>query len=244
MIKQLSIAAALAIFAGVATAQPTGPGIPGYVVSYDGSIVRSGQGGCVHSGFWTPADAVEPCDRVARAEAPAAVFLEVEVEEEVVAITAPVAEPAPAPRSVIEKLTIGTELLFAFNKAELTDAGKAKLDKLAVLIKDADVDAIVTIGYADRIASEGYNQKLSEQRAQAVKDYLVQNGAKANVITAEGKGESDPVTGDACWRMGPERGSNRKLVACLQPDRRVDIEVLGSRQVAVEEAPAAAGAGQ
>jgi hypothetical protein len=61
------------------------------------------------------------------------------------------------------------------------------------------------------------------------------------VITAEGKGESQPVTGDDCKKLGAERGSNQKLVACLQPDRRVEIEVLGSRQVA-GGAPAA-GAG-
>jgi hypothetical protein len=42
--------------------------------------------------------------------------------------------------------------------------------------------------------------------------------------------------------MGAERGSNQKLIACLQPDRRVEIEVLGSRQVAGGAAPAATGA--
>ena len=40
------------------------------------------------------------------------------------------------------------------------------------------------------------------------------------------------MTGDACKKLGAERGNNKKLVACLQPDRRVEIEVLGSRQVA------------
>jgi OOP family OmpA-OmpF porin len=61
------------------------------------------------------------------------------------------------------------------------------------------------VGHADRIASEDYNQKLSEARAQAVKDYLAQQGAKSNVITAQGKGESQPVTGDACKKLGAER---------------------------------------
>ena len=94
------------------------------------------------------------------------------------------------------------------------------------------MDEIVAVGHADRIASDDYNQKLSEARAQAVKDYLTQQGAKSNVITAEGKGESQPVTGEDCKKLGAERASNKKLVACLQPDRRVEIEVLGSRQVA------------
>ena len=104
------------------------------------------------------------------------------------------------------------------------------------------MDEIIAVGHADRIASEDYNQKLSEARAQAVKDYLAQQGARGNTITAEGKGESQPVTGDACKKLGAERGNNKKLVECLQPDRRVEIEVLGSREVAAGSAPAAAGA--
>jgi OOP family OmpA-OmpF porin len=123
-------------------------------------------------------------------------------------------------------------VLFDFGKAELKDSGKQRLDQLAGEIKGADVDEIVAVGHADRIASEDYNQKLSEARAQAVKDYLAQQGAKSNVITAQGKGESQPVTGEGCKKLGAERAANKKLVDCLQPDRRVEIEVLGSRTVA------------
>jgi OOP family OmpA-OmpF porin len=135
---------------------------------------------------------------------------------------------------------LATDVLFDFNKAELKDSGKQKLDELAGQVKDANIDEIVAIGHADRIASEEYNQKLSEQRAEAVKEYLGQKVANANRVTAQGKGESAPVTGDDCKKMGPESGSNKKLVSCLQPDRRVEIEVLGTRQIAAGgEAPAA-----
>jgi hypothetical protein len=58
-------------------------------------------------------------------------------------------------------------------------------------------------------------------------------------VQAEGRGETEPVT--QCGKMGPERGNNRKLVSCLQPDRRVEIEVLGHRQVA-GDTPASEGA--
>jgi len=68
--------------------------------------------------------------------------------------------------------------------------------------------------------------------AQAVKAYLAQKGVNEQRVQAEGRGESQPVTGDQCKNMGPERKKNAKLVACLQPDRRVEIEVLGSREVA------------
>jgi OOP family OmpA-OmpF porin len=138
---------------------------------------------------------------------------------------------------VIQKVSLSTDVLFDFNKAELKDAGKQKLDELASQIKDAKVDEIIVVGHADRIGSETYNEKLSEARAQSVKDYLAERGAKTNVIAAQGKGEAAPVTGDQCKKM-----AGKKLIECLQPDRRVEIEVLGSREVAATGgAPAAGG---
>jgi OOP family OmpA-OmpF porin len=142
---------------------------------------------------------------------------------------------------VIQKLTLSTDVLFDFGKSELKDSGKSRLDQLASEIKGADVDEIIAVGHADRIASDDYNQKLSEARAQAVKDYLTEKGAKSNVITAQGKGESQPVTGDDCKKLGAEKSSNKKLVACLQPDRRVEIEVLGSRTVSTGSPAAGTG---
>ena len=243
-LSAVAIAAALAALSGAAGAQPgsaAGPGIPGYVVSSGGGPVLSGFGHCVRTGFWVPANAADPCDRVARADVPP--------PAPVAAAPQPTPAPAPAPvvvappRPVIQKLTLSTDVLFDFGKADLKDSGKARLDQLAAEIKDADVDEIIAVGHADRIASEDYNQKLSEQRAQAVKDYLAQQGAKAKTITAEGKGETQPVTGEDCKKLGAERAANRKLVACLQPDRRVEIEVLGTREVVGGGAsPAGAGA--
>jgi OOP family OmpA-OmpF porin len=224
---------------------------PGYVRSSDGRVVLSGSGQCVRAGSWSPANAAEPCERVARAElAPPPVVAAApaptpapapEPKVEAPPAPAPIAvAPVEPPRPVIQKLTLSTDVLFDFGKAELKDSGKQRLDQLAKEIKDANVDEIIAVGHADRIASEEFNQKLSEARAQAVKDYLAQQGAKSNVITAQGKGESQPVTGDDCKKLGAERASNTKLVACLQPDRRVEIEVLGSREVAAGT-PAATG---
>ena len=226
---------------------------PGYAQSSDGSVILSGSGQCVRAGHWTAANAAEPCDRVPRAEVPPPpVALAPAPQPEPVPAPAPEpkVEPAPAvapvvvepPRPVIQKLTLSTDVLFDFGKAELKDSGKQRLDQLANEIKDADVDEIIAVGHADRIASDDFNQKLSEARAQAVKDYLAQRGAKSNTITAQGKGESQPVTGEDCKKLGAERSSNKKLVACLQPDRRVEIEVLGSRTVSAGS-PAAGGTG-
>jgi len=248
----IALAAALATFAGAVAAQGSQPNRPapvtGYATSSGGNVVISQFGSCVRTGQWTPADAAEPCDRVARANlAPVPVAA---VQPEPAPAPVAQAEPAPAPaivpeppRPVIQKLTLSTDVLFDFGKAELKDSGKARLDQLAAEIKGADVDEIIAVGHADRIASEDYNQRLSEMRAQAVKDYLTEQRVTAQRVTAEGRGETQPVTGEDCKKLGAERSANRKLVACLQPDRRVEIEVLGSRTVAGDASPAAAGAG-
>src|SRR5207244_2788117 len=135
---------------------------------------------------------------------------------------------------------LSTDVLFDFNKAELKDSGKQKLDELAGRVSDANIEEIVTTGHADRIGSEGYNQKLSEARAQAVKDYLA-GKVSTQKIEAAGKGEAEPVTGAACEKMGRENKANKKLVDCLQPDRRVEIEVFGTRTASSDTSTPAAG---
>jgi OmpA-OmpF porin, OOP family len=251
--RLVAVAVALATLGGVASAQQPASGasasetpLPatrpaGYAVGSDGRPVLSGFGTCVRSSFWALANSVDPCDQITRVSVPVPV---VAYEQKPAPPPPPVAvvTPPPQPRTVIQKMTLSADVLFDFNKAELKDEGKRKLDELAGQIKDAKVEEIVVVGHADRIASEGYNQKLSEQRAEAVKTYLSGQGAQTSVITAQGKGEAQPVTGDQCKKLGPERANNKKLVECLQPDRRVEIEVLGSREVAVSPgAPAAGG---
>jgi OmpA-OmpF porin, OOP family len=227
--------------AGATAARPA-PQNDGYVISggNQAAVVNS-SGECVHAGSWTPAKAAVPCDAVPTASTPAPV---VAVAPTPAPTPAPLASaPAPEPR-VIEKITLSTDVLFAFNKAELLPGGKDKLDELAKSAQGADVDRIALAGYADRIGTEDYNRDLSERRAQAVADYLASKGVEQGRIQVEGRGEESPITGDQCKRMGPEKASNNKLVQCLQPDRRVEAELLGSREVASgTAAPAGATAG-
>jgi OOP family OmpA-OmpF porin len=84
---------------------------------------------------------------------------------------------------------------------------------------------VVATGYTDRIGSDKYNDRLSLRRAQAVKAYLVSKGIEANRIYTEGKGKRNPVT------TGCNQKNHKQLIACLAPDRRVEVEVVGtSRQ--------------
>jgi len=235
--KKTLLAAALAALGTAAMAES------GYVTqTYGGGPVTTPFGLCVHSGTWTPDQAATPCDavpRAAAAPAPAQVAEPVAPPPEPQALAQPESPRGP----VLEKVTLSTDVLFDFAKADLKPEGKQKLDELAGRISDANLEAIVATGHADRIGKEDSNQKLSEARAQSVKDYLGGKVATQNIEVA-GKGEAEPVTGAACDRMGPEQRKNRKLVDCLQPDRRVEIEVFGTRTAASDSGTAGAGATQ
>jgi OOP family OmpA-OmpF porin len=126
-----------------------------------------------------------------------------------------------------EKLTLDADTLFDFDKATLRPAGRDTLDSFIGKLKDISPETIMTVGHADRFGSDAYNQKLSERRVATVKAYMVSKGVDQGRIYAEGKGETQPVT-----KAGDCLGAkSAKTIACLQPDRRVDIEVIGTKIV-------------
>ncbi|MCC6608994.1 MAG: OmpA family protein [Burkholderiales bacterium] len=233
--KQLIAAAAVMILAASqAFAQPNalanvpkGPlgGPTSYLYnSATGQIVKTPFGLCVRTGYWTPASGVCECDKDLMPAAACAVPAPTPVSAPT---PAPAAPKAPVP--VTEKITLAADVLFDFDKSVLKPEGKTKLDDVVNQIKDIALEVIIAVGHTDRIGSEAYNQALSVRRAESVKAYLVSKGIQPNRIYTEGKGKKQPVTGDKCQKMGPENASNKKLVACLQPDRRVAVEVVGTR---------------
>ncbi|OGB81765.1 MAG: flagellar motor protein MotB [Burkholderiales bacterium RIFOXYC12_FULL_60_6] len=135
--------------------------------------------------------------------------------------------PPPAPTPVPQKVALSADSLFDFDSAAVKPTGRAELDKLVADLRGVDFDVINVTGHTDRIGRQAYNQKLSTQRAEAVGNYLVSSaGIPASKINARGVNGSDPVT-----KPGDCVGTKvtRALIACLQPDRRVDIEVTGQR---------------
>ncbi|GGP22672.1 OmpA family protein [Silvimonas iriomotensis] len=148
---------------------------------------------------------------------------------------APAPEPMPAPPQVVTKhFTLKTDVLFPFDKATLKPEGKDALDQLYQQVKamDPKEGKAIIVGYTDRLGSDKYNQDLGQRRAQAVADYLVAQGAPADKVEAQSKGKADPVTGDTCAKVK----NRKKLIECLAPDRRVEVDVSGIHE---ETQPAA-----
>ncbi|MEG0008631.1 MAG: porin OmpA [Aeromonas sp.] len=151
-----------------------------------------------------------------------------QIGDEPVAPT-PAPEPAPAPVLVEKQFSLDSDVLFEFNKATLKPAASQALDNLFAQILAANPkDGVATvIGHTDRLGSDAYNQSLSEQRARTVADYLVAKGLFPDKVQAEGRGESSPVTGGSC----PD-GAKAQMIACLAPDRRVEVRLTGVSQAA------------
>jgi outer membrane protein OmpA-like peptidoglycan-associated protein/uncharacterized membrane protein (UPF0127 family) len=114
------------------------------------------------------------------------------------------------------KTEIRTDTLFEFGKAELLPAGQAALDQLIASVKDKDIKSGETLGYTDQIGDDAANLRLSQQRAQAVRDYLSAHGFPNVPMNVIGKGEADPVVSEASC-------AGRDTKICLAPNRRVVV---------------------
>ncbi len=135
--------------------------------------------------------------------------------------------PAPLPPPAPVRVSFSADSLFDFDKSAVKPTGKLALDKFAADLKGTQYDAVRVTGHTDRIGSQAYNLKLSSRRAEAVSAYLVESGGIAsNKIAAQGVNGANPVTKPGeCIGNKP----TAKLIECLQPDRRVEVEVTGTK---------------
>ena len=112
-----------------------------------------------------------------------------------------------------------SDILFDVDKATLKAGAQTNLNRIAAVLKQYPEHDIAVEGHTDSTASEAYNQRLSEQRAEAVRTALIAGGVDATKITARGFGESQPV-------------ADNGTAAGRQQNRRVEVIVLGAGTVA------------
>ncbi|WP_211467420.1 OmpA family protein [Collimonas silvisoli] len=148
-------------------------------------------------------------------------------ERECEALVAPAPERAGPIGS--EHFAVNEDVLFAFDKSSVNDMlpdGRAALNDIAARLNSAyrKLTSIKIIGHTDRIGPGAYNQELSLARALTVRDYLVSRGLPSNPLAATGVGNAEPVA------SGCPAGRSSEAVRCLQPDRRVTIDVLGEKR--------------
>jgi OOP family OmpA-OmpF porin len=160
-----------------------------------GDVWKNAAGECWRDASWTPATAAVGCDGAIVAPAPA-----------------PVVAPAPA----AAKVSYAADVFFDFDKSVLKTEGKAKLDDLVSKVKGINLEVIIAVGHTDSVGTDGYNQKLSISRSEAVKAYLVSKGIEKNRVYTEGKGEKNPV-------------ADNKTSEGRAKNRRVEIELVGTR---------------
>lgn len=143
------------------------------------------------------------------------------------AVPVVVAPPTPVNRKAVFAADSSTDSLFDFGKSDVKPSGKAAIDKFTADLSGADFEVITVTGHTDRIGAHAYNMKLSQQRAEAVKAYMVESaGIPADKIQAKGVDGAEPVT-----KAGECKGKKvtKALKACLAPDRRVEVEVVATR---------------
>ena len=215
--------------------------------AYNGT---KGMGGnlCYRTGYWAPSMAIAACDPdlVPRAGAatsaaatparPAAPGTPAQAPSRPGAAPAPAPSAAPgsapaarpgapaATASGVQKITLASKALFDFDKAVLKPEGKAAIDSeiISKLAQVQKLELVLVTGHTDRIGTQAYNQKLSERRADAVRDYLVSKGVAKDKIETLGMGKTQPVPGVKC-----EMKAMKELIGCLAPNRRVEVEVKG-----------------
>lgn len=139
-------------------------------------------------------------------------------------INAPEPELKVVEASVERRINLSADALFAFAKSgpnDILPKGREELAAVAAQLKDAGHVSITVVGHTDRIGSEAANLVLSQRRAATVREYLVGQGVAESDIVAEGRGELEPV-------KDCEDQARMALIACLAPNRRVEIRMSAS----------------
>lgn len=192
----------------------------------DGTVWKNGSNDlCWRDTGWTPATAEDSCDGAIKPPPPppptpaprmAPPPPPPPAAPPSAAPPPPVVVPVVPPAPVQEKVSFASEAFFDFDKSKLKPEGMAKLSDLVDKSKGVNLEVIIATGHTDIVGSDGYNQKLSVARAEAVKSFLVSKGVERNRVYTEGKGKTQPV-------------ADNKTAEGRAKNRRVEVEVVGTR---------------
>jgi OmpA-OmpF porin, OOP family len=245
--RSMKTALAIIAVAGLsacASTSTSNSSVDGYVKSPDGKVLKDPFDLCWRTGFWSPANANQECDKDLAPKAaapapapavaaparpaapPAAVAPVVPAPVAPRAVTPPAPPPAPvaaaAPKMCSFAASFENDELFAFNKSVLTPSAKSRLDGdvMTKIANCKELKLVLVNGHTDRLGTAGYNQKLSEKRASVVQAYLTSKGVKD--VETLGNGKTLPIK--SCDDKAPRKAQ----IECLAPNRRVVIEVTGT----------------
>lgn len=126
------------------------------------------------------------------------------------------------PGPEIVRIRVAADGIFEFDKSDITElrpGGIEKLNKVAdQLLSGGEITQLQIVGHTDRLGDDAYNQRLSEARANAIREYLIKKNIAAELIAAKGVGKSQPLV--ECRQTKRDE----HLIRCLEPNRRFEIE--------------------
>jgi len=158
----------------------------------------------------------------------------------------PKPEPPPKPKRVevtADKIVINDKILFEVNKAVIRSESNDLLNEIVSVINENSFIKKISIeGHTDSDGSEKYNEKLSDKRAAAVLQYLVDHGVDAGRLTSKGYGESKPIA-DNATEEGKEKNRRVEFLITEQAEVKEVYEVdpkTGEKKLVKQEVKKAA----
>lgn len=142
-----------------------------------------------------------------------------------------------------KRIVILEKVRFAFNRAVIQEQSYELLDEVAEVIRrNPDAGRVAVRGHTDSKGSERYNQDLSQRRAEAVREYLIEKGVDADRLMAEGYGESQPVA-DNATEAGRARNRRVEFLLVDQGENRIEEPVPEGADPTTEPAEDGSGPG-
>jgi OOP family OmpA-OmpF porin len=144
----------------------------------------------------------------------------------------PVAAAIPGAAPVTRSFDPSAGGMSALDSAGLTPVGRQQIDSVIAEARQAGITRVQSasiVGHTDPLGGDAYNQKFSEQGANAVCNDLIGKGVSPGAVTASGRGESQPkVTEADCCSQGQAK-TPKALIECLSPNRRVEMKFTGTQ---------------